>query len=234
MNKYKVAFVSGANRGIGYEFACQLRSAGWQVVAGYRSENNSKTLLEDSKRDEGLHPFKVDIIDEKMLKDLAAFIQKEFGRLDLLISNAAINPSRSDDINTVGLDDINTTFQINVVGQLLTSRYLYDLLRKGENPKLVNISSKAALISVANANNVPYRISKAALNMLSKIQAETYRGAKIIVVALNPGWTRTDMGGPNARLSVEESVSGMLKTIDRLSMKDSGLFYGYDGQKLDF
>lgn len=227
-----VAFISGANRGIGYEFTRQLRGAGWQVIAGYRTEEKSKALLDDAEKDKYLHPFKVDITNENMLKDLAAFIQKEFGHIDLLLNNAAINPSRSDDVNEVNLDEINNTFHVDVVGPLLTTRYLYDLLRKGKNPKLVNISSKAGLISVANARNVPYRIGKAALNMLTKIQAESYRGDNVIVVAMNPGWTRTDMGGPNARLSVEESVSGMLKAITKISMNDTGSFIGYDGEKI--
>ena len=230
----RVVFISGANRGIGFEFARQLAGRGWNVVAGYRAEERSSALFEDANKSVNLHPFKVDVTDENMLKDLAIFIGKKFGMLDLLINNAAINPSRSDNVNEVKTDIINDTFRIDVLGPLLTSRHLYNLLRKGKGSKLVNISSKAGLISVANQRNVPYRIGKAALNMLTKIQSETYKADDVIVVAMNPGWTRTDMGGSGARLAPEESVTGMLKVIDSLSMKDTGLFFSYDGERIDF
>lgn len=229
-----IAFISGANRGIGYEFARQLGTLGWQVIAGYRSEDKSKALLQDAEKKNNIHPFKVDIIDEKMLKDLADFIKNEFGRLDLLINNAAINPSRSIDINNVSLEEINNAFQVDVVGQLLTARHLYELLRKGKNAKLINISSKAGLISVADSSNVPYRIGKAALNMLNKIQAESYRADNIIVIAMTPGWVRTDMGGSSARLAPEESVAGMLKVIENISMNDAGSFIAYDGERIAY
>jgi NAD(P)-dependent dehydrogenase (short-subunit alcohol dehydrogenase family) len=229
-----VAFISGANRGIGYEFTIQLLELGWHVVAGYRTEEKSKSLLEDAKKHDNLHPFRVDITDDNMLNELAAFIKQKFGRLDLLINNAAINPSRSDDVNHLNPEDISRTFHVDVMGPFLTTRHLYELLRKGKNPKLVNISSKAGLISVANQTSIPYRISKAALNMLTKIQAESYRRDNVIVIAMTPGWVRTDMGGSSARLAPEDSIAGMLKVIQGISMKDTGSFMSYEGERIGY
>jgi len=234
MTEQTVAFITGANRGIGYGFTQQLVARGYEVIAGYRSPDRSQALLNDAKEHPNLHPFEIDATNESALDRLHTYIENTFGKLDLLINNAGISPAGSVELDNIGLTDINQGFTVNVVGPLLTARYLRDLLREGRNPKILNISTRMALLSLDYTNAVSYRLSKVSLNMLTVIQASVYRPDRITVVAFTPGWVRTDMGGSGARLSVEESVSGMLTVCDRLTLDDSGGFFAHDGERLGF
>ncbi len=230
--KDAAVFVSGANRGIGLEFARQLTAAGAQCIAGYRSEDRSKELFGESEKHDNLHAVKVDVTNTSDLKSLAEFIQSKFGRLDLLINNAGVNFGQADHMNDVDIDGLRTTLEVNVTGVHLMTMHLYDLLTKGNSPKIVNIGSRLGLIGHGWNHAMPYRLSKAALNMLTSMQAEQYKDDKITAVVFSPGWVRTDMGGPNANLSTEESVSSMLKVFPRLSLDDTGQFFSHDGQRI--
>jgi len=234
MTEKTVVFVTGANRGIGYEFTRQLVARGYEVIAGYRSPDRSQALLDDAKQHENLHPFEIDATNESALDRLHKFIEDTFGKLDLLINNAGINPAASVELDNLGLTDIDQAWTVNTVGPLLTARYLRDLLRESKEPKIINISTRMALLSLNYNNAIPYRLSKVALNMLTVIQAEAYRPDRIVVVAVTPGWVRTDMGGSGASLGPEESVAGMLTLCDRLTMEDTGAFFSHDDQRLGF
>jgi NAD(P)-dependent dehydrogenase (short-subunit alcohol dehydrogenase family) len=227
-----VTFVSGANRGIGLEFARQLADRGGQVIAGYRSAERSRELLEMAEGHECLHAFPVDVNNQRQLRKLHRYIRDTFDRLDLLINNAGINPGAGVPFDETGIDALRTAYDVNVLGPLLAARYLRPLLTGSDNPRIVNIGSRAGVISLSKGDNAPYRISKCAVNMLTRIQAQAYEPDGITVVVMTPGWVRTDMGGTDAHLSPEESVSGMLTVIDGLTKDHSGRFFAYDGQEI--
>ncbi len=233
-NNSKIVFVSGANRGIGFEFARQLIGKSCKVIAGYRDEKRSQDLLELGKKSENLFPFKVDVTSEKELSELKNFISSEFGKLDFLINNAGINENRSAEINGLDLQDLTHIFNVNLGSAFLTTKFLYPLLQKGKKQKIVNLSSHLASISLSTAYSVPYSISKAALNMLTKNQATEFQKDKISVFAISPGWVKTEMGGSSAPLTAEESVSTILKTIEDLSLPESGQFLDIDGNKIPY
>jgi NAD(P)-dependent dehydrogenase (short-subunit alcohol dehydrogenase family) len=230
MNESPVVFVTGANRGIGFEFARQLIDRKSRVVAGYRSRVRSRALLSIADEHDNLHPVKVDVTDQDQIEKARDIIADKFGRLDMLINNAGIQIRYDDDIDEIEADEIMENFQVNVVGPFLTGKMLHRLLAKGTNPKIINITSQMGSIEQASGNAVPYRISKAGLNMLTRNQAAAYGRDGTIIVAMHPGWVRTDMGGPGAMLTPEESVAAMLKVIDGLREKDNGRFIGYDGR----
>lgn len=234
MDSAPVVFISGANRGLGFEFAHQLVDRNWQVIAGYRSPDRSRELLTEADNHDCLHAFPIDTDNQRQLRKLYRYIRDTFGRLDLLINNAGINPGDGLPLDEAAIDQLRYAYDVNVLGPLLTSRFLHPLLVESENPKIVNIGSRAGLIASAKGDNAPYRISKAALNMLTRIQAKAYESDGIVVTVITPGWVRTDMGGEEATLSPQESVAGMLKIIDRLSLKDSGRFFAHDGQEVPF
>jgi len=121
-------------------------------------------------------------------------------------------------------------FRVNVIGPFLASKTLLPLLTKGKKPKIINISSQMGSIELSSGNSTPYRVSKAAVNMLSKNQALAYIKHGIVTVAMHPGWVRTDMGGPDAPLSPPEAISQMLEVIDKIGKKDNGRFLGFDGK----
>jgi len=236
MKREKVVFVSGANRGLGLEFVRQIEARGDTVIAGYRLRKGSKSLLKMAEVSDRMLTFQVDVTDPKGVGKLYDFIETRFGKLDLLINNAGIHLQYMTPIDDVDPDDIMENFRVNVIGPFLMAKTLRPLLQNGKNPKIVNISSQMGSIEMSSGNSTPYRISKAAVNMLSKNQALNYIDDGIVTVAMHPGWVRTDMGGPEAPLSPEESISGMLKVIDKLGMidklgkKDNGKFVGFDGK----
>jgi len=223
-------FVTGANRGIGLAFVRQLIERGVTVIAGYRNPDRSQELLELADKHDDLHAVAVDVTDETQLEKVRDYIGGTFGRLDILINNAGISIKYDSLIDEIEPDDLMENFRVNVVGPFLTAKILHPLLSNSSGAKIINISSQMGSIEQASKGAIPYRVSKAAVNMLTKNQALSYDGDGIITVALHPGWVRTDMGGSNAPLLPDESAANMIKVIDSLTSKDNGKFLGHDGK----
>lgn len=228
----KVVFISGANRGIGLELANQLSNNNFSVIAGWRIKESSKQLLKLGNERENLFSFKVDVINENDLRALHDFIDKKFGRLDILFNNAAINEKRDFSLNDLSWDDIEKHLKINLGGMFLSAKYLFPLLQKAEG-KIINLSSRLGSISLTKGGSIPYAISKAALNMLTKQQLLNY-GNKITSVSVTPGWVKTDMGGSSAPLSVEESVKKLIDFSLKIDNSKSGKFFSADLEELSF
>ena len=233
-HRERVAVVTGANRGIGLEFSRQLLAGGWEVVAGYRDTGRSQKLLSETDGAGRLHPFKIDVTREDDARQLRAFVSDRFGKLDLLINNAGISTDGKESVDTIELSSVTADFNVNVIGPLIVTRELRDLLIAGSQPKVVNIGSRLGSVQLSSGSIVPYRLSKSALNMLTKIQAEAYGPDGITVVVVSPGWVRTDMGGDHASLSPQESVSAMLHQIEKLNPKKSGKFISINGAKIPY
>lgn len=228
--KDKVVFISGANRGIGLELTSQMSKKGYKVVAGYRDKKRSKSLLKTN----GIFPFKVDVTAEADLRKLYEFISKRFGYLDILINNAGVNVKPSVNINELEWDDIVENFTVNVGGPFLVTKYLYSLITKGKEKKIINISSRMGSIQLCSGGAVPYRISKTALNMLVKNQAIEFQPDGVTVAGLHPGWVKTDMGGRDATLEVGESAGKIIQTIEKISFGDTGKFMTFDGELIPY
>ncbi len=220
----QTVFISGANRGIGFELARQLVKQPYQVIAGYRDESRSKELLGEAERTRDLYSVQVDVTSENDLADLYKFIDNRFGYLDVLINNAGINLNRSLTTNELAWSDLAHHFEVNVGSAFLTSKYLYPLLRVGSQKMILNISSNLGSIELNNGGSMPYSVSKAGLNMLTKHQSIDYREDDITVVCISPGWVKTDMGGSAAPLTVEESVLQIVRLLDTVMPSQSGQF----------
>lgn len=230
----KIVFISGANRGIGYELTQQLAKHPYKIIAGYRSINQSKQLLDEAENAKNIFPYKVDITAENDLTALHSFIATEFGQLDMLINNAAINQNRTLNLNDLDWSEIAHHFKVNVGGAFLSAKYLYPLIKAGKGKKIINISSRLASIDLSDGGSIPYSISKTGLNMLTKQQAIDYKADGIIVISLSPGWVRTDMGGSAAPLSPQKSAVRILQIIETLSLSQSGQFVESDGKILPY
>jgi len=233
-NGKKVVFVSGANRGIGLEFARQLSEIGYIVIAGYRKPEKSQELLELAETSRNFHVYRGDATNEKDVQGLAKYIHDKFKKLDVLINNAGINIKYESSIDDVDPADIMENFRVNIVGPFLIGKHLRPLMPGGNGCKIINITSQMGSIQMSNGGSVPYRISKAALNMLTRNQSLAYRDYGIITVGLHPGWVKTDMGGPDAPLDPAETVSMMLGVIENLTPDDNGAFLTYDGRVLPY
>jgi NAD(P)-dependent dehydrogenase (short-subunit alcohol dehydrogenase family) len=230
----KAVFISGANRGIGLGMALLMAGKGYTVFAGFREEARAERLIQEARRSDRIVPVKVDVTVEGDVRALAETIAARSGHLDILVNSAGVNLGKAGEIDHLSLHDFTGSFLVNVGGPFLTSRYLLPLLKKGREKKVVNITSVMGSIQLSTGDMAPYRVSKAALNMLTKNLAIAYQPFGITVIGLHPGWVRTDMGGPEAPLRVEESVTKLLGIIESLSPSRSGEVISVDGQVIPY
>ena len=234
VNQLPIVFISGANRGIGNELAWQLAQQAYTVIAGYRDKSRSELLFAQAQEHPNLLPFYVQVTAEDDLQALYQFIAGQFGRLDVLINNAAANLNRSLPLNDLTWSDMTHHLDVNVGGAFLTTKHLYPLLKVGQGKKIVNISSRLGSIASHSGGSLPYSLSKAALNMLTKQQANAYRADGMTVISLSPGWVQTDMGGASAPLTVQESVRQIRQRIAEMSLAQSGAFINYNGETIPY
>ncbi|KAG8684094.1 hypothetical protein FRC08_013908 [Ceratobasidium sp. 394] len=228
--------VVGANRGIGFELARQLlQNPENRVIATFRDPNKLDDLnsLSLKKENDGrLRLIRMDMGDTKSCKTAAAEVRSTTEHLDVLIVNAGVYIDRTPLLNQ-DLDEIVGIFGTNVIGPLRICQSFAPLLKgSSTQAKLILMSSDCASLTIGrDEKSASYSISKAALNMLGRKLAYELETSKIAVGLIHPGWVQTDMGGPNARISPQESINGMLKVIDRLDMTNSGGYWIYSGEE---
>ncbi len=220
--------ITGANRGLGLEFACQYQADGWTVVATCRDPGAAPDLAAL-----GVEVLPLDVSD---LGAVAAFGGQVGARpVDLFINNAGVYGGAKDR-QSLGLVDAGIwadTLLVNTIAPLKLIEGLLPALQKGTDPKAVFLSSKMGSIAENSSGGAYiYRSSKAALNAVVKSLALDLAGAGIIAAALHPGWVRTDMGGPNGMIDAPESIAGMRAVIAGLTPAQAGGLYAYDGQEI--
>jgi len=201
-----VIVVTGGNRGIGFEICRQLASRGAQVVLTARKAEAGREATEKlaaQKLTARFHPLDVTSSDSAVA--LRDFLDRTFGRLDVLINNAGII-SDDDGSGLEGkLPTVRTTLETNTLAPLQLSQTLIPLLKRSRAGRIVNMSSGMGALSDMGGGYAAYRISKAALNAVTGILAAELRGA-VAVNSMCPGWVRTDMGGANAERDVSQGA----------------------------
>jgi NAD(P)-dependent dehydrogenase (short-subunit alcohol dehydrogenase family) len=200
----RVALVTGATRGIGREVARQLAGQGHTVVVGSRDEAAGRAVADEIG--EGAVAHQLDITDQASVDAVFDWIESELGRLDVLVNNAGIAPDGSGTGVDPDLDVVQSTIDTNTFGAWRMARRAIPLMRRGGYGRIVNISSGAGQLSDMNGGAPAYRVSKTALNAVTRILNAEVQGSGILVNSVCPGWVRTDMGGKSARLSVEEGA----------------------------
>ena len=205
----KVALVSGANRGLGQEIARQLREDhGFVVYAGSRHPKDKEVLL--------------DITDQGSVDELAVKIGTEEGRLDVLVNNAGISGgSYNDTFEESEIEEIRDVLETNLYGAWRLTQAMLPLLRASEDPRVVNVSSGAGQLSDMDGGIHPYRVSKTGMNVLTRT---LHADGEVKVNSICPGWVRTDMGGQNARLSVEEGADTAIWLATEPGIPSGGFF----------
>jgi NAD(P)-dependent dehydrogenase (short-subunit alcohol dehydrogenase family) len=217
--------ITGANRGIGLELAREYAAAGWHVIGTARKPDEATEL-----KALGAEVEQLDVTDQGSVDRLAADLR---GRpIDILINNAGIQLLMWK-LGEVDIDKYNRTLAVNTVGPVRVTLALLPNLRAGDRKLIVNMTSDISSI----ANNTSggfygYRESKAALNMFTRSLAAELGPEGFICIVLHPGWVKTDMGGPKAPITVQESVHGILKVVDGLSPDDNGTFLTYAGERM--
>jgi NAD(P)-dependent dehydrogenase (short-subunit alcohol dehydrogenase family) len=225
--------ITGANRGIGLELARQYAADGWRVLACSRHPEKSDGLNDLAAQYPGLvqvHP--LDVTDLAQIDALSRTLANE--SVDLLINNAGVYPDAQ--FKGFGHTDYAQwmlAFQVNTMAPLKMAEAFVGQVRRSKLKVIATISSMMGSIDDnKSGGSYLYRSSKAAVNMVNRSLALDLKGDGITAVVFNPGWVKTDMGGPNAVISVQESVTGLRKVIGKLMQADSGKFFDYDGREI--
>nr|VFJ57334.1 MAG: NAD(P)-dependent dehydrogenase, short-chain alcohol dehydrogenase family [Candidatus Kentron sp. FW] len=237
--------ITGANRGIGLELTRQYAQDGWLVFACCRSPGDAHELhklmteFDDGGNgsgdnvDGGIRVYSLDVTNDAERASLAARLRGQ--AIDVLLNNSGI----SGDWSTQGFGRCRAgewleVMHVNVVAPMLMMQDFVENVATSSRKIIANMSSGIGSIANAHAfeGRYIYRSSKAALNMINTICAADLAKRGISVVALHPGWVRTDMGGPDATLGVEESVTALRKNLAGVSFSDSGRFIDIDGSTI--
>jgi len=205
----RVAVVTGANRGIGLEICRQLgQREDVRVVLTARNETKGKaaaTQLRGEGIDVDFH--ELDVTSEKGVRALADWLAVTYKRCDILINNAGIAPDpRGSRVLDSKIASYRETLETNTLGPLMLAQALVPLMKKNRHGRIVNISSGQGQLSDMGAGSPAYRVSKTALNALTRTLAAELKGSGILVNSMCPGWVRTDMGGPGAPRPVEQGA----------------------------
>ncbi|HEY1138699.1 MAG TPA: SDR family oxidoreductase [Lysobacter sp.] len=225
------SIVTGANRGLGLEFTRQLLARGDHVVAACRHPGKASELNHLAGEHPGrLHVLPLDVAEEKSRTAFARELPLVADGIDLLINNAGVLHSgeRWGSVSEANLAD---SLRTNAMGPFLLTQALASQL--AERATVANISSGMGSISDDPDFHSPsYRISKAALNMATRMLAKALESHGVPVIALCPGWVRTDMGGSSAQITPPESVSALLQVIDAVTPERSGGFFDRFGKPM--
>ena len=216
--------VTGANRGIGLELVRQLLARGETVHATARDPERADELTALARPT--LHVHRVDVVEQSSVDALARSIE---GHVDVLINNAGINRPNQN-LRDLDLRLAREIYEVNALGALRVTHALLPHVRRGPTKKLVHVTSGMGSIADNGSGSAyGYRMSKAALNMMSKSLAVDLRAEGVISFVINPGWVKTDLGGPSAPTPVEDSARGILARIDEATLETSGTFQNWKG-----
>ncbi len=237
----KIAFISGANRGIGFETSRQLAQKGIKIILGSRDLNKGQKAVKELAN-EGIDAdlIQYDAFDLSAPQKLYDFINEKYKKLDILINNAGVLLSGNlfvTNSSSVSDKDIKDTFQTNLFSVISLTQKLLPLIKKSEAGRIVNVSTILSSLTLHTAKDSPitpakefaYNASKTALNAYTIHLALELKNTKIKVNSGHPGWVKTELGGPNAPMDVKDSY----KTSLRLATLDEdgptgGLFHEED------
>ncbi len=212
----RVAVVTGANRGLGFETARQMAQLGYRVLLTSRDGIKGKAAA-DKLQSEGLEVRcrPLEVTREESRKRLLDYVEHEYGRLDVLINNAGVlldgqsdQPQKASFFD-VDLEAVQQSMETNLYGPYRLVQLVVPLMRRNSYGRIVNLSSTLGQLSEMRGSFPAYRLSKTALNALTRIAAAELKGENILVNACSPGWVRTAMGGPSAPREPAEAVRGV-------------------------
>jgi NAD(P)-dependent dehydrogenase (short-subunit alcohol dehydrogenase family) len=223
-----VAVVTGANRGIGLEVCRQLAARGFTAVLGSRDPAKGEAAA--ARAGEHVVPIALDVADDASVAAAATAVRDRFGRCDALVNNAAIHYDTWARAESADLGTVHEAMETNLFGAWRATLAFLPLLRAAPHPRIVNVSSESGSISEMGGGTPAYQVTKAALNALTRTLAGELRGDRILVNAVCPGWTATDMGGRAGRPVAEGAAS----VVWGVTLPDDGPTGGFfrDGRAL--
>lgn len=225
--------ITGANRGLGLEFARQYAADGWDVIATSRNPENGGELQQLERKNNKVSLKALDVTSGKSVEALAHTLRGQ--AIDLLVLNSAIYTRTGNKIGEIDFEGWHEAVETNLFGAIRVAQALLENVAAGKRKQITAISTgmasmQALASTIGFGAAYQYRTSKAALNMAMSILAKELEPRGISVVIFDPGWVKTDMGGPNAALTPEQSIGGMRKVLAGNPMELTGKFVGYDGK----
>jgi NAD(P)-dependent dehydrogenase (short-subunit alcohol dehydrogenase family) len=225
------ALITGANRGLGLEFARQYLADGWQVYATCRDLDSACELRQlPEANGHKLRILALDVTDPASVKAAAAELDGK--AIDLLLNNAGVGGARGQTLGNIDCQAWAKVLDVNTMGPLRVSEAFVDHVARSSRKLIVTLTSGMGSIGDnTSGGSIAYRSSKAAVNMVMRSLAIDLAPRGITCVVVNPGWVQTDMGGPNATLTPAESVTRLRRLIETLRPVHSGKFFNHDGRE---
>lgn len=234
--------ITGTNRGIGLDLVQRyLQRDDTLIFATCRQPEQAIELQELAHQySERLHILELHVTDPASIEALQKTIAARVEGLDMLVNNAGILPGgvshmepRSAKFGALDAEAMLEVLHVNTVAPVMLTQAFADLLRAGQQARVINMTSDAGSIARRQSeHSYSYVASKAALNMMTRCLAISLKAAEVIVISIHPGWIQTDMGGMETSLTLADTMPGLVKVIDGLTMADSGEFFRYDGERI--
>ena len=228
----QTVLITGANRGLGLEFCRQYAKDKWRVIAACRNPSAAKALIVLAEQYPNLQIEMLDMADFAQIDALSARLADE--AIDVLLNNAGVYPDKSDrGLGQLDYQAWSDGFWINSIAPVKLAEAFLPHIQRGRTKLIVSVSSlMGSMTDNQSGGSLLYRSSKAALNAAMKSLSVDLLPRSIGILILHPGWVRTDMGGKNALIDVEESVTGMRHQIEAFNLDQTGSFLKYDGSIL--
>jgi len=223
--------ITGANRGLGLEFARQYAAEGWQVLAACRAPDGARELQQLAAKSAAGHirVLAMDVTDSASVRTAAATLGGE--AIDLLLNNAGVGAPHNQRIGSLDYTAWARVLDTNTLGPMRVIEAFLENVAQSRDKRIVTITSgMGSLADNTSGSSYAYRSSKAAVNMVMRSLAIDLAPRGITCVVINPGWVRTDMGGPRGKISPAESIAAMRSLIASLRPEDSGKFLNYTGK----
>ena len=234
--------ITGGNRGIGLEMVKRYLAREDTVIATYREESRAQEILAlETRGYDPIIPVQLEVRDQASIEACFAEVSSRTDTLDLLVNNAGMgdysvdlgDPAAHKDFGHLRAEALLDVLHVNAVAPVMVTQAFVRLMEWADEPKVAHMSSQMGSIGLrGDSGYYSYSASKTALNMLGRIISHDLASMGIVSVMLHPGWVKTSMGGPEAPLSIEESVDGLIKVIDGLTAEDNGKFLDYKGTEL--
>ena len=223
--------ITGANRGLGFGFVKSFLAKNMNVICTTRNISGSKELLECKKNyPDNLEILELDLLEKKSENILSDLLSDK--PIDIFINNAGVGNSNQR-FGVVSSKPWLDVLKVNLIAPLTLTQSIIENIKKGSEKKIYFLSSQLGSIGDNTSGGMYiYRSSKTALNQVVKSLSVDLKPMGITVISLHPGWVKTDMGGPNAPVQIDESIKGMMQVIDKTDIRDTGRFLNYDGKEL--
>jgi NAD(P)-dependent dehydrogenase (short-subunit alcohol dehydrogenase family) len=219
--------ITGAGRGLGLEFARQYSADGWRVIACCRSPEKASELKKLGRK---VETHALDVTSAESIRHLVKALAGT--PIDVLLNNAGLHGDRMP-FGATDPELWKKILEVNTIAPVQMTAALLENVAASAQKKVVSISSKVGSIGDGpSGGSYAYRSSKTALNMAMVNAAHELKGRGITILLIHPGWVQTDMGGPSAPVSIEQSITGVRRIIDKATLAETGHFYDYTAKQL--